>query len=87
MAEKFYEQAKIAFQKISPNPGEIIAVTFPEDMSYTQIQTTVAYLQQLADEHQCGVMLLTQGTQIEILSDNQMAELGWQRVPKNRILQ
>lgn len=87
MAEKFYEQAKIAFEKLSPKEGDTITVTFPDDMPMEQIYSTVTYLQQLADEFTCGVIVLGQGVEISTIGEEEMAKHGWVRSNTNQTLQ
>lgn len=87
MAEKFYEQAKVAFQKLSPKKGDTITVSFPKDMPMEQIYSTVTYLQQIAEEFSCAVMILGQGVEVNVLSEEEMAAHGWVRAETNRTLQ
>ena len=88
MSEKFYEQARLSFQRLSPKKGEIVVVTFPADMSMQQIHATVTFLSQLGDEFGCAVICLGQGVTMEVQSEEEMNALGWYRDPdhKKRIL-
>lgn len=87
MAEKFYEQAKVAFGKLSPKQGDTITVSFPSDMPMEQIYSTVTYLQQLAEEFSCAVMILGQGVDVSVMSEEDMAKHGWVRAEPDRTIQ
>ena len=87
MTDKFYEQAKVAFEKLTPNPGDTITVSFPKDMAMEQIHTVVTYLQQLAEEFNCAVMILGQGVQVSVLSEEDMAAHGWVRAEPTHTIQ
>lgn len=86
MADKFYEQARIGFQKLSPTKNDIIAIKFPSDMSLQQVYQTVSYLSQIGDEFGCAVIALGQGVDIQVMTDEEMNELGWQRIEEKRVL-
>ena len=83
--EKFYDQAKVAFQKLEPKKGDVIAITMPVDMAYEQVLATVTYLQEIADEFGCNVIILSQGASVEILSEEEMNKLGWYRKPQSNL--
>ncbi len=87
MKNKFYEQARVAFEKLSPNAGDTITVSFPKDMAMEQIRLVVSLLQQLAEEYSCHVMILGQGVEVSVLSEEDMASLGWVRAEPKRTLQ
>jgi len=76
---KFYDQARVAFQKLSPQEGDTIAVSFPKDMAMEQIYSVVTYLQEVAKEFNCAVLILGQGISVEVLSEEEMAKHGWVR--------
>jgi len=79
--KKFYDQARISFLKLKPNPGDVIAITMPVDMAYEQVLATVTYLQEIAEEFGCHVVILSQGADVELLSEEDMNKLGWYRKP------
>ncbi len=87
MTDKFYEQAKVAFEKLSPHAGDTLTVSFPTYMALEQIHSVVTYLQQLAEEFDCAVMILGQGVEVSILSEEEMATHGWVRAEPTRTLQ
>lgn len=87
MVDKFYDQARVAFQKLCPNEGDTITVSFPKDMPMEQIYTTVTYLQQLAEDFSCAVMILGQGVEVSVLSEEDMAKFGWVRAEPDITLQ
>jgi len=72
---------------LSPKEGDTITVSFPKDMALEQINTVVAYLSQLSEEFECTVMILGQGVEVNILSEEDMAARGWVRVEPTRTLQ
>lgn len=75
--EKFYDQARVTFQKLTVRKGDLVTVSFPEDMTPLQVQSTVDYLGQLATEFGCAVVALGNGIQLDKLPEEQMNELGW----------
>ena len=79
--QKFYEQARVAFKKLSPKKGDVLCVSFPADMPMGQVQTTVGYLQQLGNEFECAVIALGQGITMDVMTEQDMNELGWYRDP------
>lgn len=81
--EKFYTQAKVAFLKLEPKEGDVIAITLPVDMAYEQVLSTVTYLQDVADEFGCNVVILSQGADVQIIPEEEMNKLGWYRKPRN----
>ena len=81
--KKFYDQARIGFQKLDPKSGDIIAITMPEDMAHEQVLATLTYIQEVADEFGCNVIILAHGASIEAYSEEEMNKLGWYRKPKN----
>lgn len=87
MTEKFYEQARVSFRRLSPKEGDTITVSFPEDMSMEQIYSTVTYLQQLAEEFSCAVIILGQGVDISVMNEEEMAKHGWVRAAPDRTIQ
>lgn len=79
--EKFYDQARVAFQKLEPSEGDVIAITMPVDMAYEQVLATVTYLQEIAVEFGCSIVILSQGADVQILPEEEMNKLGWYRKP------
>ena len=63
--------------------GDVIAITMPVDMAYEQVLSTVTYLQGIADEFGCNIVILSQGADVELLSEDDMNKLGWYRKPRN----
>jgi RNA 3'-terminal phosphate cyclase len=78
--EKFYKQAKLAFQKVDPKHGEVVAVTVPADMSSIQVQTMMELLLQLTEELDCKAMVLSQGAQLTLISEESMNQMGWYHI-------
>ena len=78
--EKFYKQARLAFQKVSPKPGEVVAVTVPADMSAIQVTAMMDILQQLTEELDCKAMVLSQGAQLTLVSEESMNQMGWYHI-------
>ena len=87
METKFYEQAQVAFKKLSPKEGDTIAVSFPKDMAMEQIYSVVTYLQQLAEEFSCAIIILGQGVELNVISEEEMAKHGWVRADPDRTIQ
>jgi hypothetical protein len=87
MKTKFYEEAKVAFEKLSPEVGDTITVSFPKDMAMEQIRLVVSLLEQLSEEYSCHVMILGQGVQVSVLNEEDMASLGWVRAEPPHTLQ
>jgi len=79
MTDKFYDEARLIIQKLSPKEGDVIAINFPTDMAIQQIHSVVAYLNQVAEEFGCAIMCLGQGLTMEILTEEEMNRLGWYR--------
>ena len=81
--QKFYDQARVGFLKLEPKKGDVIAITMPVDMAYEQVLATVTYLQEIAEEFGCNVIILSQGADVQLLSEEDMNKLGWYRKPQN----
>jgi len=79
-SEKFYKQAKMAFQKVDPKAGEVVAVTVPADMSSLQVQSMMDILQELTTELDCKAMVLSQGAQLSFISEESMNQMGWYHI-------
>jgi len=78
-SEKFYKQAKIAFQRLDMQEGEVIAITVPSDMASIQVEGMKLILQELVHEFDCKVVVLSQGAELIVLKEEDMNMLGWYR--------
>lgn len=85
MPDKFYEQARIMIQKLSPEPGDILTINFPDDMSTEQVHSTIKYLQYLGEQFECTVIALSRGISLDTISEKQMNSFGWYRGPASTI--
>ena len=76
---KTYDQAKIAFQKLSPKEGDVVAVMFPADIAHEQMALVAQMLQPLTEETGCSIVCLREGIQLHQIPEEKMNELGWFR--------
>ena len=76
---KIYDQATLAFQKLSPNEGDVVAVMFPNDIVHEQMVAVAEMLQPLTKEHGCSIVCLREGIQLHQIPEEKMNELGWFR--------
>lgn len=83
--ERSYDQARVAFQRLQPEPGDIITVTLPTDIIHEQMVALAEVLQPLSNEHDCSIIFLRSGVTVEILTEQHMNNLGWFRLdPKQK---
>jgi hypothetical protein len=77
------QKATVAFQKLSPRPGDILTVTLPDTVrpeQIAQIQVYVAdVLQDLELDGKVGCMIVVGGLDMQVLRAETMNELGWYR--------
>lgn len=76
---KFYEQAKIAMQKITPAENDVIVVYFPVDIADEQMALSARYLSDIAQELGITIICAKQDTQVQQFSEIQMNQMGWHR--------
>lgn len=76
-----YNQAQVAFQRLSPKEGDIIAVYFPDDIHPQQMALVAEEIQHHVPDG-VAVACLRKGVQMELLDERQMEELGWVRISK-----
>ena len=75
--ERTYEQAKIAFKKLSLDPGDVVTVTLPDDILHEQMVAFSEVLGPLASEHSCSVIFLRAGITLNQVTVQEMNDLGW----------
>jgi hypothetical protein len=75
--KRFYEQARLAFQRLSPEPGDLVCVTFPKDMMHGQVQSTYEAMKWIHEEFNVDVILLTEGVSMSVMKEEDMNKLGW----------
>ena len=75
--DKIYEQVSVAFEKLSPNNGDIITVTLPDDMVVNQIKAFSQILTPLVEEHGVSIVFLTKGVKLKLVSESEMNKNGW----------
>lgn len=77
------QKATIAFQKLSPRPGDLLTVTAPSFARKEQLEMIAVYIEEvLADLEltgKVGVMIVQGGIEINNLPAERMEELGWVR--------
>lgn len=75
--EKTYEQASVAFQKLSLTPGDIITVTLPDDILHEQMAAFSEILNPLGKEHGCSIIFLRKGVTLNQVTSQEMNDMGW----------
>jgi hypothetical protein len=66
--------------KLSPRPGDILLLQFPRTLTPLQRQIVRSFEDSLAVESGCFVVSIADGFSLEVLSDDQFAALGLQRI-------
>jgi hypothetical protein len=77
---KVYEQARIAFQKLSPTNKDLILVRLPDDIDPVQAQLLAEILQPLNKQYGCAIVFTRDGVDIELFKEAAMNELGWYKL-------
>lgn len=77
---KVYEQARVAFQKLSPTNKDVLLVRLPDDIDALQAELLAEIFQPLAKEFGCSVVFTRAGIDIEMFSEAAMNELGWYKL-------
>lgn len=73
---KVYDKATLAFQKLKPRDGDIIVITFPDDIQPQQMQNFAEQLQpQIPDD--VTILCTRAGVTIDNLPESEMNKLGW----------
>lgn len=81
---KAYDKATLAFQKLSPHEGDIIVITFPDDIQPQQMQLFAEQLQpQIPDD--VTILCARAGVTIESLPELEMNNLGWYKFDNKTI--
>lgn len=75
---KIYEKAVLAFQKLEPNPGDIIVVKFPDDVHPNQMAAFAEGLQQYVPPD-VVILFSRAGVEIDKISETEMNKRGWYR--------
>lgn len=76
--ERIYDRAQIAFQKLSPQPNDILVIKFPDDIVHEQMAAFAQGIQQHVPDD--VIVLCTRaGMSIDLFNEEQMNQLGWYR--------
>lgn len=83
MTTEVKDQLRISFQKLSPNEGDVIVMRFPKGSSSEERGYLAEMLAQLNDQKllppNIAILILPEGYNLEVLSNDQMNSLGWER--------
>ncbi len=79
---KVYEKASLAFQKLEPNPGDIISVRFPDDIHPVQMEKFAEGLRAHLPED-VVLLCLRAGTSIDKIPETEMNKHGWYKFDMN----
>jgi hypothetical protein len=79
-----YDTARVMIEKLDIGTGDVIAVTLPADTHPAQAQ---AFSEQFSEILPPGVqaLILTQGTTVEVISEQMMNKMGWFRFNPERM--
>lgn len=83
--KKVYDQAKLAFQKLELNEGNVVVVHFPHDIVHEQMALVAGQLAEYSAETGITIMCVRQGISIEELPEHIMNENGWFRFDPERM--
>jgi len=75
--QKIYDQAQLTFQRLRPQPGDVVAVSFPDDIVHEQMTKMADIFQTFAKEYDITVICLRQGITLQHVPEHRMNELGW----------
>lgn len=73
---KTYDKATLAFQKLNPSEGDVIIITFPDDIHPQQMQLFAEQLQPQIPED-VTILCTRAGVTIENFSEVEMNKMGW----------
>lgn len=81
---KTYDHATLAFKKLSPHKGDIIIISFPDDIHPQQMQLFTEQLQpQIPDD--VTILCTRAGVSIKKLPEIEMNKLGWYRFDTTKV--
>jgi len=80
-----YEQARAAFIKLQPKKNDIIVVNLPHDIMYEQMRALAPVIEQIREEFDCTVLIVTDGIEISVLSEEEMSKHGWYKIDRCQI--
>jgi len=81
---KTYDRAEIAFEKLQPDAGDLIVITFPPDIHPRQMEMFGENLNDLVPEDVTS-LLTRSGMKIELFDEAQMNKLGWHKFDSTKI--
>ena len=77
------KQLRVSFEKISPKEGDVVVMRFPHGSTSEERAYLAEMLAQMNDRGvfpgDVAILILPEGYNLELLSDEQMQEFGWMR--------
>lgn len=83
MTEEIKNNLRVSFQKLSPQEGDVIVMRFPVGSSPSDRGYLAEMLSQMKEQDflppEVAIIMLPEGYNIEVLSEEQMGNFGWMR--------
>ncbi len=79
----WYQKATIAFEKLSPKPGDFVTITVPRGTDPRQMEMVSIYVQEAIQDHLpegVHAMIVEGGITIENWPKEMMARHGWYKL-------
>jgi len=71
------ESARIAVQKLSPGPKDVVLIRTPADLDYRQMALLAEQFRPICEQTGCAIMFTTDGADVEMFNESEMNEMGW----------
>ena len=81
---KVYNKATIAFQTLSPHAGDVVVITFPDDIHPTQMQLFAEQLQPTIPDD-VTILCTRAGVTVQSLPEAEMNKMGWYKFDTTHI--
>jgi len=81
---KIYDQAQIVLDKINPVEGDVIVISFPNDIEPAQRQAFAESMQPIIPDD-VTILCTREGVTVENFPESQMNKLGWYKFDKSKV--
>lgn len=82
---QLYEKTDLGLNLLKAKPGDVLTVTFPDDMDPRQMHAALLQMHEATNEIGVHIVGLTQGITMQHVPQKEMNRLGWYKLHDGQV--